>query len=130
MRVLTCGGRDFFDKRFAFNALDLLHSKTPVSVVIEGGAHGADSLGRKWAEAHGIPVLTFPVDWELHGSRAGPIRNHKMLRDGRPDMVVAFPGGRGTAHMVKISQAAGVRVWNLAEKYKEWWSRDPFASPV
>lgn len=128
MRVLICGGRAFFDKKFAFLVLDLLHSKTPVSVLIEGEAHGADTLGKMWAESHGIPILPFPADWELHGGRAGPARNHKMLRDGRPELVVAFPGGRGTAHMVKIAQAAGVRVWNVAEKYKDWFSRDPFAA--
>jgi hypothetical protein len=33
-----------------------------------------------------------------------------MLREGRPELVVAFKGGRGTAHMVTIAAAALVPV--------------------
>jgi hypothetical protein len=33
-----------------------------------------------------------------------------MLAEGKPDLVVGFPGGRGTAHMCSIARAAGVEV--------------------
>lgn len=33
-----------------------------------------------------------------------------MLSEFQPDIVVAFPGGRGTAHMVRIARAAGIDV--------------------
>jgi hypothetical protein len=33
-----------------------------------------------------------------------------MLRDGRPDVVVAFPGGKRTAHMLKLARDAGLPV--------------------
>jgi hypothetical protein len=36
-----------------------------------------------------------------------------MLREGRPDLVAAFPGGRGTAHMVRIAREAGVEVVHM-----------------
>ena len=56
----------------------------------------------------------FPADWIRHGRAAGPIRNEQMLREGCPDLVVAFhddPGlGRGTADMVRRALAAGVPV--------------------
>ena len=42
---------------------------------------------------------------------AGPKRNQQMLDEAKPDMVVAFPGGKGTAHMRQIAKAAGVPVW-------------------
>jgi formate dehydrogenase assembly factor FdhD len=32
------------------------------------------------------------------------------LSKGKPDLVVAFPGGRGTADMVRKAQTAGVPV--------------------
>jgi hypothetical protein len=37
-----------------------------------------------------------------------------MLGQGHPDLVVAFPGGRGTADMVRRANAAGVRVMEVA----------------
>ena len=63
-----------------------------------------------WARKHRIDNLKFAADWATNGKAAGPIRNRKMLTEGRPDLVVAFPGGRGTADMIAQSKAAGVRV--------------------
>ena len=34
-----------------------------------------------------------------------------MLAEGKPDLVVAFPGGAGTANMIEQARAAGVRVF-------------------
>lgn len=33
-----------------------------------------------------------------------------MIDEGKPDLVVAFPGGRGTADMVNKALAAGIKV--------------------
>jgi len=54
--------------------------------------------------------MPFPADWSRHGKSAGPIRNRQMLIEGRPDIVVAFPGGKGTANMIKQAVEAGVKV--------------------
>jgi hypothetical protein len=37
-----------------------------------------------------------------------------MLEEGKPDLVVAFPGGTGTANMVKQARAAGVEVLEVS----------------
>ena len=110
MRVLVCGGRDYNDKDFLFAALDKVHSKTPISVLIEGGASGADRLASQWACLPGVLNQRFTADWATHGRAAGPIRNKTMLIQGKPDLVVAFPGGRGTDNMIKQAREAGVQV--------------------
>jgi hypothetical protein len=38
------------------------------------------------------------------------MRNQAMLDYGKPDLVVAFPGGKGTADMVRRARVAGVKV--------------------
>ena len=76
----------------------------------QGGAKGADELARDWARIRNVWLITYPADWDRHGKAAGPIRNEHMLREFEPDLVVAFPGGRGTQHMVSIALSAGVRV--------------------
>ena len=111
MRILVCGGRDYKNVSAVFHALHAAHAKRAISLIIEGGAAGADRLARQWAEENGIPVQTFQADWKAHGKAAGPLRNEQMLRDGRPDGVIAFPGGRGTSDMVSKAEAAGVKVW-------------------
>lgn len=78
--------------------------------IISGCAKGADSVGVDWAAANWLPCRQFPADWETHGKAAGPIRNQQMLDEGKPDLVVAFPGGRGTADMVRRAKKAGVEV--------------------
>ena len=111
MRVLVCGGRDYADRDAVFAALDHLAHRRGVAVVIHGAARGADTLAADWATARNVPALPFPADWKRAGKAAGHIRNQRMLDEGRPDGVVAFPGGTGTADMIRRSKAAGLKVW-------------------
>jgi hypothetical protein len=110
MRVLVCGGREFTDRGRLDRALAAFNRACPISVLIEGDARGADRFAGEWGRANGITVLVFPAEWERLGRAAGLIRNEQMLREGKPDVVLAFPGGRGTAHMKRIAAAAGVPV--------------------
>lgn len=110
MRVLVCGGRNFNDALTLGSWLGGIHKDHGIDLLIEGGAAGADYMARKFAEWVGIPVRTYPADWDRHGRAAGPIRNKQMLDEGKPDLVVAFPGGNGTQNMVEQATAAGVRV--------------------
>jgi len=113
MRVLVCGGRDFNDHAMVFERLDALHQRDQISLLIEGGARGADALAAEWALARRVPSRRFTAQWDVHGRSAGPIRNQKMLDEGKPDLVVAFPGGRGTANMIALAKTAGVYVTNI-----------------
>lgn len=106
MRLLVCGGRNFSNEEEVFKALDQINAKTPVSLLIQGGAKGADMLARAWALSSDIACDTYPAEWAKHGPAAGPIRNQAMIDDGKPDLVVAFSGGRGTADMVRRAKLA------------------------
>ena len=108
MRLLVCGGRGFADEP-GFNRLMGTLIERP-SVVIHGGARGADRMAGRWALNHGIPAEVYEADWDRDGKAAGPIRNARMLAEGKPDLVLALPGGRGTADMVAKAEAAGVPV--------------------
>ncbi len=110
MRVLVCGGRDFADVDFLWKAMDRAFNGQFPSLVIHGAAKGADTIAADWAASHGVMTQAFPADWSTHGKSAGPIRNRQMLTDGKPDIVIAFPGGRGTADMISAARKAGIRV--------------------
>lgn len=111
MRVFVCGGRDYGDKKTLRAVLDELDVRWgPFKVVIHGNAQGADRLADIWAFRNSRLIERFPADWRTHGRAAGPIRNKRMLDEGKPDLVVAFPGGHGTANMTKQARAAGVEV--------------------
>lgn len=113
MRLLVCGGRDCTNATKANRALDAIHAKHTISLLIEGDAPGADRLGKLWALANGVPLATYPAKWREEGHAAGPRRNARMLLDGRPDAAVALGGGSGTADMVRRLREANVPVWEI-----------------
>lgn len=99
-------------------------------VIIQGGAAGADRMARDFAKANGILCEQYNADWDnmdvepcvprkrkdgsIYNAAAGGIRNQRMLDEGRPDVVIAFPGGAGTADMVRRALDAGVQVVEIA----------------
>lgn len=106
MRVIVCGGRDYTDRDTIQRVLRHLN---PAARIVLGGARGADETAERVALELGFSIKRYPAEWDRYGRGAGPIRNQKMLGDGA-DLVIAFPGGRGTAHMVRIAREAGVPV--------------------
>jgi hypothetical protein len=117
MRLLVCGSRTWTDQARLWQVLDQVvteHSDGQV-VLIEGDARGADRLAGQLARQRGWRLERYPADWTHEGRAAGFRRNARMLRQGRPDLVVAFTVGplaesRGTADMVRRAQEAGVPV--------------------
>lgn len=108
---LVCGGRDFNNVRYMNLYLDrLAMDRGWPSTVIHGGATGADTGAELWARGVGCEIRRFDADWNMHGRAAGPIRNQSMLDEGKPDLVIAFPGGRGTADMVRRARQVGIEV--------------------
>ena len=110
MRIIVCGGRDFSDVVFVNKILDMIHMVNNITEVIEGGANGADFIGASWAKTKGIPTKTIQADWAKHGRKSGPIRNIAMLKEN-PHIVIAFAGGKGTAHMIKIAKEKGTLIY-------------------
>jgi UDP-N-acetylmuramoylalanine-D-glutamate ligase len=115
MRVLVCGGRDYNDWARLEDELNVIERTYGKLTIISGCARGADTLAIRYAEKYNDPVEKFPADWEKHGRGAGHIRNQQMLDEGKPDLVVAFPGGRGTANMIERARKAGVEVIQIEE---------------
>lgn len=118
-RVLVCGGR-YYDDRRTVDAVMRVAAFIGIQVVIHGACHtpvNADKMAGAWAEARGYPVDEYPVDTSIEGPwpAAGNRRNGRMMRASMPDLVIAFPGQRGTANMVTRAKRAGVPVWDIPE---------------
>lgn len=109
MKVLVCGSRHFNDYGLLKETLD---ANSGITQIIHGAARGADTLAGRYGEEIGIPVRSFPADWNQYGKRAGPIRNGEMLKRGTPDLVIAFrgPNSRGTQNMINQAEKAGIPV--------------------
>ena len=110
MKLLVCGSRDEDDYKFVEKLLEAFHKVSPITELIHGGCRGVDTLAGNWAIRNKIAVRVFKADWAKYGREAGPLRNHAMLVQGKPDRLLAFPGGYVTQDMVRRAKAAGVPI--------------------
>jgi len=105
VKLLVCGGRNFTDAALLNTTLSHFHGLNRITLMITGVCRGADLLADGWASREGIPHAHFPANWKGEGRAAGFIRNNRMLVVCNPNVVMAFPGGKGTAHTVKLARA-------------------------
>lgn len=105
-KVIIAGGRDYSFTNADYALLNALHEKHHFTLVISGGARGADMYGEIWARLNAIPLDRHPADWAKWGKSAGFIRNDEMAKVA--DALVAFPGGRGTADMIRRARERGL----------------------
>lgn len=108
MRILVCGGRDYENADVIGRTMAMVASGRD-HVLVHGGARGADTVAARIAEVRGWEIEEHPARWREYGPAAGPMRNQQMV-DGGADVVLAFPGGRGTEDLVRRATAAGLTV--------------------
>ena len=111
LRVLVCGGRDEHHADLIESTLSHLNAtRGPFECLIDGEARGVDRMAGKWARDHGVLEWAYLPEWHRLGPGEGAARNQLMMAEAKPDLVVAFPGGAGTADMVKQARAARIEV--------------------
>jgi hypothetical protein len=108
MKLAVVGSRDFNDYDLLKSKLDSIHKRKPITLIVSGGARGADSLSERWAKENNIETLIFIPDWNRFGKRAGFLRNEDIIKNS--DAVVAFWDGESKGTKSSI---------DLAEKYKK-----------
>lgn len=115
MRIVVTGGRDYGDLETVYRAINKFNKLQQISLLINGGAKGADTLCRVVAEELGIPVENVPVlpeEWKRYGNGAGPRRNQKMIDNFHPQGLIYFPGGNGTEDMKHRCEKAGLLMFD------------------
>ncbi len=114
--VIFCGDRNWTDRIAIRNQL-LRQNKE--SIIVEGGANGADTIAKEEAEKLGYTVKEYPADWNQYGPAGGPIRNQKMIKCEKPDMVIAFhnnlKASKGTLDMLTRARKAGIKAYLVSE---------------
>lgn len=134
-KILVCGGRSFDDYELLNDKLNSICigrgwctnldadlNWVPRVEIIQGGAKGADALADKWAvngwcKVHEFPPLPENIEKWGYGT-ACLMRNQQMLDEGKPDLVVAFPGGRGTKDMIERAGRNGYECIIVAHIFK------------
>lgn len=101
IKLAIIGSREFNDYELFKKELEPYKNK--ISLIISGGARGADKLAERYADEFNIPKLIFLADWDKYGKGAGFIRNFKIIESC--DCVIAFWDGKskGTKHSLIIA---------------------------
>lgn len=107
MRIAAIGCREFTNQKL----VDAVLSKYlgEITLIVSGGACGADSMAEDFAKRHNIDTLIFKPDWNKYGKSAGFIRNEDIIKNA--DLVIAFwdMESKGTAHSLSLAEKYGVK---------------------
>lgn len=100
MKTIIAGCRGFNDYKLLKEKVDYYRKDHVITEVVSGTARGADYLGEEYANENGIPIKSFPADWDNYGKAAGPIRNRQMAEYA--DVLIAVWDGKskGTNNMI------------------------------
>lgn len=100
MKLAIVGSRTFNNKKLLESVLD--KHKDKVTLVVSGGAIGADILGELWALDNNKPIKIFKPEWDKYGKAAGMIRNELIIKEC--DICVAFWDGKskGTLNAIEL----------------------------
>ena len=112
MKVAVVGSREFKDKEFvkrklkyaAWNWSD--EDGFQKNILVSGGAKGVDSWAEEWwrEDHHGESnIQIFKPNWDVHGNRAGAIRNQQIV--DAADYIVAFWDGKSKGTKITIDMA-------------------------
>lgn len=116
MIVIVCGGRNFTNTQLIYKALDTIDNNFGITVLVHGDCWGVDKISNTWGSVHStIKCFPRPANWRLNGKRAGPIRNREMIDEFQPDLIIAFPGGKGTENMKQLGRQHDIMVIEVDE---------------
>ena len=132
MRVLICGGRDVGRPPFIratssrdaladitraseeisvlMENLDKIHDEIGINHIICGLSKGAANLALDWAEARNVPYTLFRSHRGFFRRESSISRNLRMLRDGKPDLCIAFDGAQQTEILIKNAVNMRIKV--------------------
>ena len=107
MKTIIAGGRDYRLSKYDKAMLKLCN----ITHVISGGCRGVDQDAIQWAIDNSIEYTVINADWNKYGKSAGPKRNKKMADIA--EQVILFPGGKGTASMLKEAKKAKLNIIDI-----------------
>lgn len=113
MKLLIAGSRTITNYETIKNVLNTLKN-LGITEIVSGGALGVDSLGERFAKENNIPIKQFIPNWNLHGKKAGILRNIEMVE--YCDLAVFFWDGRSSGTKFTIKQS--IKANKLYKAYK------------
>ena len=106
IRLAIVGSRSFHNYTRLCQVVDRISKKSKIDCIVSGGAFGADSLAKRYAQKKGITYVEFLPEWRKDGkydASAGKRRNTDIINAA--DYVIAFWDGASTGTKDSINKA-------------------------
>ena len=116
MKIAIVGSRTFTNQNIVNMTMDRFvdqyqYENNPVSLIVSGGAKGADTCGENYAKNTKIPTKIILPDWSKYGKSAGFKRNIDIVL--ACDTVIAFwdEKSKGTLDTIRKAKANKKKVY-------------------
>jgi len=83
MKLLITGSRKFNDSTALAKAIKKVEELQgeKITMLLHGGAIGADTLAQNWADENKIPTQVLKPDYKKHGGKIAPLlRNNELVK--------------------------------------------------
>lgn len=90
LKLSVIGSRSFQNEDLLCNTIEGISDS--ITLIISGGAKGADELAEKWAKRNSIPFKPILPEWEKFGKAAGIKRNRLIVEES--DFCLIFWDGK------------------------------------
>ena len=83
MKLLITGSRKFDNYKVLKQAIEEVQKLQgeKITIVLHGGAKGADTLAQSWAEENKVPTQIIKPDYKKHNGKTAPlIRNIELVK--------------------------------------------------
>ncbi len=111
MKLLITGSRKLEDPKTLKLAIEELKTKEgqKITMLLHGGAKGADTLAENWAKENGIKTHVIKPNYEEHGKAAPLIRNKELVKLANKTLALYTTEKRtgGTGHTATETIKAG-----------------------
>jgi len=121
MKILVFGAREFFHAGVILRVLSKLPKDT---ILVNGGARGADIIADRIGRELGFTVRSYPIpseEWTQYGFAAGPLRNKRMLQSEHPDsdgVRIDKAYGFSTGHKNKGTRDMASKLWEAKIRFE------------
>lgn len=115
MKLIIAGSRTVHASVEELCAL-LGHFNLMPTEIVSGTAKGIDQCGEALARAVGLPIKSFPADWDRYGKSAGHKRNAQMAEYADCLLLIWDGQSRGSAGMKAVMEKMGKIVFSVIPK--------------